>query len=180
MKMVGIISVSPMTNTGEAGSQAEYPLASNVERMPPFGKEDASGSCWMSCFPENSSTMPPLPSCSTKASCFSAVPSVSGWNQCVQWVTPSSMAHFFMPAATASAVCRSSDAPLSITSHIFLYTSAGRYLYIFCRVNTYFPKNSEGLSVGAGMPLAFFLKASPTTSNLNEDDIFPFSVYGYT
>ena len=43
-----------------------------------IGKLEASGSCWTSNLPLNSSIMPPLPSCSTKASCFSAVPSVSG------------------------------------------------------------------------------------------------------
>ena len=51
--------------------------------MPPLGNELASGSCCTSSFPENSSTMPPLKSCSMNESCFSAVPSVSGWNQCV-------------------------------------------------------------------------------------------------
>ena len=55
-----------------------YPRASNVLRIPPFGKEEASGSCCTSSLPVNSSIIPPLPSCSTKASCFSAVPSVSG------------------------------------------------------------------------------------------------------
>jgi len=71
------------TKTGEAGSHAEYPLASKVERIPPLGKEEASGSCCTSSLPSNSSIMPPLPSCSTNPSCFSAVPSVNGWNQCV-------------------------------------------------------------------------------------------------
>ena len=83
MKIVGMQSVSSMMNTGEVGSQAEYPRASKVLRMPPLGNELASGSCCTSSLPENSSIMPPLPSCSMKASCFSAVPSVSGWNQCV-------------------------------------------------------------------------------------------------
>ena len=78
MKIVGIINVSPITKTGDEGSHAVYPRASNVERMPPLGKEDASGSCCINSFPSNSSTIPPFPSCSTKPSCFSAVPSVSG------------------------------------------------------------------------------------------------------
>ena len=59
----------------------------------------------------------------------------------------------------------------------FLYTSAGRYLNIFWRVNTYLPKNSDGLSAGAGTSTAFFLKASPTTSNLSEDDIYLFVLW---
>ena len=45
MKMVGIQSVFPIKNAGEEGSQAVYPRASKVFRIPPFGKEDASGSC---------------------------------------------------------------------------------------------------------------------------------------
>ena len=45
MKIVGIHNVLPITNAGEEGSQAVYPLASNVFLIPPFGKEDASGSC---------------------------------------------------------------------------------------------------------------------------------------
>src|SRR5476649_2362439 len=39
-----------------------------------------------------------------KESCFSAVVPVSGWNQCVKWVTPRSSAHAFIPAATWSAM----------------------------------------------------------------------------
>ena len=72
-----------MMNTGEVGSHAEYPRASNVFLIPPLGNELASGSCCTSSFPLKFSTMPPFPSCSVNASCFSAVPSVRGWNQCV-------------------------------------------------------------------------------------------------
>ena len=43
--MVGIQSVSPTRKTGDEGSQAEYPRASKVLRIPPEGKELASGSC---------------------------------------------------------------------------------------------------------------------------------------
>ena len=32
-------------NAGDEGSQALYPRASKVLRIPPFGKEEASGSC---------------------------------------------------------------------------------------------------------------------------------------
>ena len=67
-----------MMKTGDVGSQAEYPRASKVLRMPPEGKLEASGSCCTSSLPENCSIIPPLPSCSMKASCFSAVPSLSG------------------------------------------------------------------------------------------------------
>ena len=40
------------TKAGEETSQAVYPRASNVFLIPPLGKEDASGSCWMSSLPE--------------------------------------------------------------------------------------------------------------------------------
>ncbi len=55
MKIVGIQSVVSTTKAGEETSHAVYPRASNVLRIPPLGKEDASGSCWMSSFPEKRS-----------------------------------------------------------------------------------------------------------------------------
>jgi LL-diaminopimelate aminotransferase len=48
--------------------------------------------------------------------------------------------HFFMPAATMSAVSRSSGAPLSMQSVIRSYAFSGRYLNIFARLNTFCPK----------------------------------------
>ena len=83
MKIVGIQRVVSTTNAGEETSQAVYPRASKVLRMPPLGKEEASGSCWISSFQENRSITPPSSPNSIKPSCFSAVPSVRGWNQCV-------------------------------------------------------------------------------------------------
>ena len=70
-------------NAGEEGSHAVYPRASNVFLMPPLGKLEASGSCWTKSFPENFSiTSPPgTVAYSINESCFSAVPSVRGWNQ---------------------------------------------------------------------------------------------------
>ena len=69
------------------GSHAVYPLASNVARRPPEGKEEASDSPRTSSLPENSSMILPLSSGSfevaMKLSCFSAVTPVIGWNQCV-------------------------------------------------------------------------------------------------
>jgi hypothetical protein len=38
-------SVFSKRNAGEVGSQAVYPLASKVFRMPPLGKLDALGIC---------------------------------------------------------------------------------------------------------------------------------------
>src|SRR5512139_831567 len=104
MKMVGMQSVSSMINTGDVGSQAEYPRASNVLRIPPLGNDDASGSCCTSSLPLNFS-MPA--SASKKESCFSAVPPVMGWNQCVKCVALLAMAHDLAAAATASAVTSS-------------------------------------------------------------------------
>ena len=49
--------------------------------MPPEGKLDASGSPWMSWLPLNFSIALPSPATERKASCFSAVMPVSGWNQ---------------------------------------------------------------------------------------------------
>ncbi len=77
------------TKAGDVGSHAVYPRASNVARRPPEGKDDASGSPWISSFPENWAMAPPPPrfpsaeSGQTKDSCFSAVAPVRGWNQ---WV----------------------------------------------------------------------------------------------
>ena len=44
-KTVGMHKVVPKINAGEVGSQAVYPRASNVFLIPPFGKDEASGSC---------------------------------------------------------------------------------------------------------------------------------------
>ena len=41
-------------NAYEVGSQAVYPLASKVHLSPPDGKLEASGSPFISSFPENS------------------------------------------------------------------------------------------------------------------------------
>ena len=79
MKTVGIHKVVPKINAGEVGSQAVYPRASNVFLIPPFGKEEASGSCCTNCPPPNFSTgSEPSYEVSKKASCFSAVVPVNG------------------------------------------------------------------------------------------------------
>ena len=46
-----------------------------------------------------------------KESCFSAVMPVMGWNQCVKWVTPFSIAQSFMALATTLATSRSRGFP---------------------------------------------------------------------
>ena len=79
-------SVAPfecrLMKAGLVGSQAVYPRASNVERIPPDGNEDASGSPTMRFLPEKSMIGSPSFS-SRKESCFSAVEPVIGRNQ---WV----------------------------------------------------------------------------------------------
>ena len=72
-----------LTNAGDVQSHAVYPLAAAVERSPPEGKEEASGSARSSSFPESSIITEPSLVPLIKESCFSAVPLFSGWNQCV-------------------------------------------------------------------------------------------------
>ena len=83
-KAVGMQRVLPLINAYDVGSHAVYPLASNVARSPPEGKDDASGSPLMSSLPENSMITLPSGAGEMKLSCFSAVIPVSGWNQCVK------------------------------------------------------------------------------------------------
>src|SRR5690606_21189053 len=76
---VGMQSAVPKMNAGDVGSEAVYPLASKVFGIPPFGNDDASGSCWTIWLPVNfSSGSLPSNEVSKKASCFSAVVPVKG------------------------------------------------------------------------------------------------------
>ena len=61
-----------MMKAGEEGSQAAYPRASKVLRIPPWGKLEASGSLLISRAPVNSSIQP-SPETDRNESCFSAV-----------------------------------------------------------------------------------------------------------
>src|SRR4030095_6502573 len=101
--MVGIHKVFPLPisiiNAGDEGSHAVYPLASNVARKPPLGKDDASGSCCINASPSNCSIGVPSLFMVKNESCFSAVVPVNGWNQCVKWVTPLLSAHALIPEA---------------------------------------------------------------------------------
>src|ERR1051325_4481531 len=98
-------------NTGLAGFQAVYPRASHVARKPPDGKLDASGSDWISCSGVKDSIGESSLSSVRKASCFSAVSPVCGWNQCVKCVAPRLIAHSLMAFATAGATSVSSFLP---------------------------------------------------------------------
>ena len=81
-KTVGMTSVAPFGLTssqgGEVGSHAVYPRASKVERMPPDGKLEASGSPRINSLPLNSATALPRSVGVRNESCFSAVMPVSG------------------------------------------------------------------------------------------------------
>ena len=87
--------------------------------MPPDGNDEASGSDWISCSAVNDSTAPLFASSVRKASCFSAVSPVCGWNQWQKWVTPREIAHSFTAFATAGAISRSSFFPSRIASVSF-------------------------------------------------------------
>ena len=78
---VGIHKEPSFINAGDVQSHAVYPLASKVALSPPDGKEDASGSPLINSFPENSRITLPSAVGFMKASCFSAVIPVIGWNQ---------------------------------------------------------------------------------------------------
>ena len=88
-------------------------IAAGLERgaQAARGKDEASGSPLTSSLPENSMTMLHDPVGVKKASCFSAVTSVSGWNQWVKCVAPLEMAQSFMALATTSATLRSRSSP---------------------------------------------------------------------
>ena len=109
---VGIYNVPSLTKAGDVQSQAVYPLASNVARNPPLGKDDASGSPFLKVFPLNSSTAR-VPSGSKKASCFSAVNPVIGVNQWVKCVAPCSIAQIFIAFAITVAHSFDNSSPFS-------------------------------------------------------------------
>ena len=71
-----------LMKAGLVGSHAVYPRASNVQRRPPEGKLEASGSLTIRFLPEKL-MIGSMPLGSRKESCFSAVEPVMGWNQCV-------------------------------------------------------------------------------------------------
>ena len=73
-----IPSPTSRINAGEEGSHEVYPLASKVERKPPPGKLEPSGSCCANSLPPNSSIALPEGVIVKKESCFSAVLPISG------------------------------------------------------------------------------------------------------
>jgi hypothetical protein len=77
-----------MMNTGELGFHAGVAAGLPGGAQAAEGKLDASGSLWMSCEAVNVSIGCRSSSNERKASCFSAVRPVWGWNQWVKCVTP--------------------------------------------------------------------------------------------
>jgi hypothetical protein len=75
-----------------------------------------------------------------KESCFSAVEPVRGWNQCVKWLAPRSVAHSFMASATASATLGSSGSPPSSVRINALKICFGRRERISAIEKVFFPK----------------------------------------
>src|SRR6185369_2391589 len=134
-----------ITKMGLDGSQAVYPRASNVLRMPPDGNEDASGSLWMSWAPLNRSIGIPSSSKVRKASCFSAVSPVCGWNQWQKCVAPFSSAHSFTAWATSLAMEGSSLWPRRIVSCRDCALALGSFSRMVARSNVLHPKVSATL-----------------------------------
>ena len=140
---MGMHKVAPrawrLMKAGLVGSQAVYPRASKVQRSPPEGKLEASGSPMIRFFPEKDMIAWAMPVLSRKASCFSAVPPVRGWNQWVKWVAPRDMAHSFMAWATSPAMAGSSGAPRVMVERSFSAVLLGRYCRMAAALKTSSP-----------------------------------------
>ena len=159
-KAVGMQRTAPLgfsrMKAGLVGSQAVYPRASKVARMPPVGKLEASGSPFTSSLPVNWASAVPSPTGAKNESCFSAVEPVRGWNQWVKWVAPRSSAQSFMAAATESARSGSSAAPRSIVSCSLRNASLGRRARCAPGPNTLAPKTAAPGAVRSPVPMEPF------------------------
>ena len=78
------------------------------------------------------------PAGSRKASCFSAVPPVRGWNQWVKCVAPFESAQSFIACATSSAMEGSSGLPSLMVASSLAAVALGRYARI-----SFSPKTSS-------------------------------------
>ena len=87
-------------------------------------------------FPEKRASVSAIPAGSKKASCFSAVLPVSGWNQCVKWVAPRSMPHCFRACATSFAMEGSSGVWSRIVCNSASAVSFAKYSRIARSLNT--------------------------------------------
>jgi len=110
--------------------------------MPPEGNEDASGSLWMSCAPEKRSMGRPSSSKVRKASCFSAVSPVCGWNQWQKCVAPLPSAHSLTACATSLAMAGSSRDPRRMVSCSERNTGLGSFSFMASTSKVLLPKTS--------------------------------------
>src|SRR5688572_9566613 len=141
-----VFPLGPSTmKIGLEGSHAVYPRASNVVRMPPEGKLDASGSLWMSWAPLKRSMGRPSSSKVRKASCFSAVRPVWGWNQWQKWVAPLPMAHSLTAWATSLAMAGSSFPPRWMVSCSEPKIGLGSFFFIAATSKVLHPNRSRTL-----------------------------------
>ena len=113
--------------------------------MPPDGKLEASGSLWMSCAPQKRSMGWPSSSKVRKASCFSAVSPVCGWNQWQKCVAPLPSAHSLIACATSLAIAGSSLLPRRIVSWRDLKTALGSFCFIAPTSKVLLPNSSSTL-----------------------------------
>ena len=75
-----------------------------------------------------------------KASCFSAVSPVMGWNQCVKCVAPCETAQSRATEATVSATSRVSGVPLRSVEMNDTHVSRGSFSRSLIRSRTWRPK----------------------------------------
>src|SRR5579872_7280448 len=109
-----------------------------------------------------------------KESCFSAVVPVSGWNQCVKWVTPFPSAHWRMPEAIWLATVRSIFLPLLMEARRLLYASSLRNSRAVFNVNTFSPKMAV-IFAAPGFIVPFAVVRLSIALNRNEDILLKFT-----
>ena len=114
----------------------------------------------MSCAAPNASIGWPS-SNERKASCFSAVSPVCGWNQCVKCVAPCVIAHSLMACATRGATSTSSFLPCFTASTSLAWMSRGSLSRIWRTPKVFVPKYSE---VRGLAPLPFGLEVRTSRS----------------
>src|SRR5690554_3502164 len=109
-------------NMGEVVSQTVYPRASKVVRMPPEGKDEASGSAWSNWDPENASMA--VTYCSDHKMDVSGLPlTVCKCQLPKMTATPPIQTHVCIDAVTTSIYFFSS---LSLSSSTQLLEEMGR------------------------------------------------------
>jgi hypothetical protein len=116
-----------------------------VLRIPPDGKLEASGSLWMSWAPLKRSMGRPSSSKVRKASCFSAVSPVCGWNQWQKWLAPLPRPHSLIACATSCAMAGSRWVPRRIVSWRDLNTGLGSFSFIAVMSKVLLPNTSTTL-----------------------------------